>query len=117
MGGDLGSSMGGGMEAAPEMAPQGNEMPIEPQGGPTAPMGAEQGGGVPLVQSRRHLGDLLIETENIICEVKRYSKTIAALQESIKDGGFVGLTSSKRAVVSLTEGKTSQLTEPEEIFK
>lgn len=117
MGGDLGASMAGGMEAAPEMAPQGNEMPPEAQGAPMAGHGVEQGGGVPLVQNRRHLGDLLIETENIICEVKRYSNEIKILQESIKDGGFVGLTSNTRKTTPLSESKTSQLTEPEEIFK
>jgi hypothetical protein len=114
MGGDLGSAMGGGMEAPPEMPQQGQEMAPEAQGGQ---QGMEQVGGVPLVQNRRHLGDLLIETENIICEVKRYSRELLSLQESIRKEGLVGLTDSSRCTVSLTEKKIAKLTEPEEIFK
>jgi hypothetical protein len=115
MGGDLGSAMGGGgMEAPPEMPQQGQEMAPEVQGGQ---QGMEQVGGVPLLQNRRHLGDLLIETENIICEVKRYSRELLSLQESIRKEGLVGLTDSSRCTVSLTEKKIAKLTEPEEIFK
>ena len=114
-GGDMGMDMSGGMPAAPEAGPEAQMQPEVAQAGsqpPAAPGGAEQ----PLMQSRRYLGSLLLETEDTLVTVKKYSNKVTVLQESIKEGGIVGLSDSQRTVTTLIENKKAQLTEPEEIF-
>lgn len=118
--GDMGG-MGNEMTPPEQGAPVSPEMPQ--QGAPTAAPGgdalggAPMGGGMPLTQSRRYIGNLLLETENVICEVKRYTNSLKILQEEIKDGGFVGLTSDIRLSSPLLESKKTKLTEPDEVFK
>ena len=116
-----GTDMGmGGMEQAP---PEMQQMPPESQNMSAAPMAgaapAPEAGGAgqaPLFQSRKYVGNLIIETQDTLCSVKNYRNVVQLLEAEIKEGGIVEITAESRQSNILTEQHKSQLTEPEEIF-
>jgi len=116
MGGEDFSNMGGQGMSPEDMGAE--QMPDQSQQG-GQPMSPDMGGqaGVPLMQNRRYIGGLILETNDTVCEVVRYKNSIKILEESIKDGGLLPLHDKKRCVTSLVENKKSSLTEPEEIFE
>jgi hypothetical protein len=130
LGGDLGMAPDAGLGAMPpegQMAPDQQGMaPMPgaaqpgpmPAGGPASDLGgpASDFGGVPLTAGRRYLGDLIIETTDVIKPVKHYGVELKEIKVLVERNGFESQESEARTVTSLTEEKKPQLTEPEEIF-
>jgi DNA-binding transcriptional MerR regulator len=82
-----------------------------PSGGPAPDLG-----GASLTAGRRYLGDLIIETTDVIKPVKHYGVELNEIKILVEKNGFESQESEARTLTSLTEEKKLQLTEPEEIF-
>ena len=116
-----GMDMGmGGMEQAPpemqQMPPEAQNMSAAPEAGAAPAPEAGGAGQAPLFQSRKYVGNLIIETQDTLCSVKNYRNVVQLLEAEIKEGGIVEITAESRQSNILTEQHKSQLTEPEEIF-
>ena len=119
MGAPMGSpdmGMGGGMPSTEEMPTETAPTGTAPPAMPAAPEAGQMGS--PLIQNRQYIGGLLLETQDTVCEIKKYSNHLKLLEESIEEGGIMKLSdpTRKTSMAPLLEGKKSALTEPEEIF-
>jgi hypothetical protein len=126
LGGDMGMTPDTGLGAMPpegQMAPDQSMAPMPgtaqsapmpapmPAGGPAPDLG-----GASLTAGRRYLGDLIIETTDVIKPVKHYGVELNEIKILVEKNGFESQESEARTLTSLTEEKKLQLTEPEEIF-